>query len=161
MIPQTMDELEQVRTDCLKMVNKRAATSAAGAVVPVPGADIGVDISIMMELLPAINRKFGLTPEQIDDLDTTVKGQVLVIISSLGSKLVGKVITKATIALLLKTVGKRVAVKQVTKFIPFVGQAVAAGISFGAMKHLGQSHIDDCYEVCRQMIESKPTDIEE
>jgi hypothetical protein len=152
LIPKTMEELERIRQECLAMVNKRAATSAAGAVVPVLGADIGVDISIMLELLPAINRKFGLTPEQIDDLDTTIKGQVLVIITSLGSKLVGKVITKTTVALLLKTVGKRVAVKQVTKFIPFVGQAVAAGISFGAMKHLGNSHINECYEVCKQLI---------
>ncbi len=155
MIPTTMRELDRLREECKSMVNKRATASAAAAVVPLPGVDIGADVTIMMELLPSINRKFGLSSEQIDQLDATIKGQVLVIITSLGSKLVGKLITKETIMLLLKKLGTRVAVKSVTKFIPFVGQAVSAGISFGAMKYLGNSHIDECYEVCKRVIEMK------
>lgn len=153
MIPTTLTELNRVREECKSMVNKRASASAAAAVVPVPGVDIGADVAIMMELLPAINRKFGLSPEQIEQLDGAIKAQALVIITSLGSKLVGKLITKETVVLLLKKVGTRVAVKSVTKFIPFVGQAVSAGISFGAMKYLGNSHIDECFEVCRRIIE--------
>nr|WP_263323558.1 hypothetical protein [Neobacillus sp. Marseille-Q6967] len=155
MFPNSIRELDRIREECKSMVNKRATASAAAAVVPVPGADIGADVAIMMELLPAINRKFGLSPEQIDQMDAALKGQIMVIITSFGSKLVGKMITKQTIALLLKKVGARVAVKQVTKFIPFVGQAVSAGISFGAMKYLGNSHIDECYEVCRRIIAMK------
>jgi uncharacterized protein YutE (UPF0331/DUF86 family) len=67
--------------------------------------------------------------------------------------LVGKLITKQTVMLLLKKVGARVAVKQVAKFIPFVGQAVSAGISFGAMNYLGNSHIDECYDICKRIIQ--------
>ena len=158
MIPTTLTELNRVRAECKSMVNKRASASAAAAVVPVPGADIGADVVIMMELLPAINRKFGLSPEQIDQLDGEIKAKILVIISSIGSEIVGKLITKQAVAMLLKKVGARVAVKQVTKFIPFVGQAVSAGISFGAMKYLGNSHIDECYEVCKRIIEAKRTE---
>jgi uncharacterized protein (DUF697 family) len=153
LIPKTISELDSIKEECKSMVNKRASASAAAAVVPVPGVDVGADVAIMMELLPAINRKFGLSPEQIDQLDSAIKGQILVIISSLGSKLVGKLITKETVVLLLKKVGTRIAVKSVTKFIPFVGQAVSAGISFGAMKYLGNSHIDECYEVCKRLIQ--------
>jgi uncharacterized protein (DUF697 family) len=152
-IPKTISELDRIREECKSMVNKRASTSAVAAVIPVPGADIGADVAIMLELLPAINRKFGLTPEQIDGLDVAIKGKILVIISSIGSQLVGKIITKQTVMLLLKKIGTRVAVKQVTKFIPFVGQAVSAGISFGAMKYLGNSHIDECYDVCKRIIQ--------
>lgn len=155
MIPRTITELEQVRESCKSMVNKRATASAAAAVVPLPGVDLGADVTIMMELLPAINRKFGLSPEQIDELDGEIKAKILVIISSLGSKLVGKLITKELVVAMLKKVGVRVAVKQVSKFIPFVGQAVSAGISFGAMKYLGNSHIDECYEVCKHVIEKQ------
>ena len=140
------------------MVTKRASASAVAAIVPVPGVDIGADVTIMMELLPPINRKFGLSPEQIDQLDAAIKGQVLVVITSLGSKLVGKFITKEAIMLLLKKVGTRVAVKSVRKFIPFVGQAISAGISFGAMKYLGNSHIDECYEVCQRIIQMKQSE---
>lgn len=154
MIPKTLQELDQIREECKSMVNKRASVSAAAAVVPVPGADVGADIAIMMELLPAINRRFGLSPEQIDQLDAATKGKIAVIITSIGSQLVGKLVSKQTVTLLLKKVGTRVAVKSVSKFIPLIGQAVSAGISFGAMKYLGNSHIDDCYEVCRRMIEN-------
>jgi uncharacterized protein (DUF697 family) len=153
MVPISMKELDRIREESRSMVNKRASASAVAAVIPLPGVDLGADIAIMMELLPAINRKFGLSPEQIDQLDAELKAQTLVIISSIGSKLVGKLITKQTIVLLLKKVGARVAVKQVAKFIPFVGSAVAAGISFGAMKYLGNSHIDECYVVCKRVIQ--------
>ena len=65
-IPRKSSELEKIRKDCQWMVSKRALVSGAANLVPVPGADIAVDVGLMMELLPAINRKFGLSPEQID-----------------------------------------------------------------------------------------------
>jgi uncharacterized protein (DUF697 family) len=157
-VPNTLSELNRIREECKSMVNKRASASAAAAVIPVPGADVGADVVIMMELLPAINKKFGLSPEQIDQLDSVIKGKIAVIISSVGSELVGKYITKQTVTLLLKKVGAKIAVKQVAKYVPFVGQAVSAGISFGAMKYLGNSHIDECYEVCRKIIEMRESE---
>lgn len=148
-------ELDMIRKQCRTMVNKRATASAMAAVVPVPGVDIGADVAIMLELLPAINRKFGLSPEQLDQVDGKMKAQILVIATSLGSEVIGKVITKEVITTLLKKVGIKVASKQVAKFIPILGQAAAAGISFGAMKHLGNSHIEDCYQVCRKIADNK------
>lgn len=155
MIPKNLSELNRIREECKSMVNKRASASAAAAVIPVPGADVGADVVIMMELLPAINKKFGLSREQLDQLDSVIKGKIAVIISSIGSELVGKYITKQTVTLLLKKVGAKIAVKQVAKYVPFIGQAVSAGISFGAMKYLGNSHIDECYEVCRRIIDMR------
>jgi hypothetical protein len=38
-----------------------------------------------------------------------------------------------------------VATGSVAKYVPFIGSAVAATISFGAMKLAGNAHIDDCY----------------
>ncbi len=153
MFSRTIEELDRIKKECKSMVIKRATASAAAAAVPVPGVDIGADVAIMLELLPAINRRFGLSPEQIEQLDSAIKGKILVIISSIGSELIGKIITKKLVVTLLKKVGTRVTVKQAAKYVPFVGQAVSAGISFGAMKYLGNSHIDECYEVCRRIIE--------
>lgn len=155
MIPRTIEELDRIRDECKSMVNKRATSSAAIAIVPVPGADVVADVAIMLELLPAINRKFGLSQEQIEKLDSAIKAKILVIITSIGSQLIGKVITKELVVLLLRKVGVRVAIKQVAKFIPFVGQAVSAGISFAAMKYLGNSHIDECYSVCKRVNDMK------
>jgi len=154
-LPISISELDRIKAECNAMVSKRASASAAAAVVPIPGADVGADVVIMMELLPAINRKFGLSPEQIDQLDSEIKGRLAIIISSVGSELVGKYITKTVVAQLLKKMGVKMAIKQVTKYVPFVGQAVSAGISFGAMKYLGNAHIEECYAVCKRSMESK------
>jgi uncharacterized protein (DUF697 family) len=134
------------------MVSIRATASAAASVIPLPGVDVATDIAILMELLPAINKKFGLSPEQIEQLNSAIKAEMLVIISSVGSQLIGKVITKDLVASLLKKIGSSIATKQVTKFIPFVGQAVSAGISFGAILYLGNAHIDECCIVCMRVM---------
>lgn len=39
------------------------------------------------------------------------------------------------------------------KYIPFVGSAASATVSFGAMKWMGNSHVTDCYEVIKRLID--------
>ncbi len=152
MIPTTLKELEAIREECKSMVTKRAGVSAGAAVIPLPGVDLGADISLLLEMIPAINRKFGLAPEQIDQLDPQIKKTILVVATSVGSEMVGKLVTKELIMMVLKRVGIRIASKQVVKYIPFLGQALAATISFGAMKMVGNSHVDDCFEVAKRAL---------
>lgn len=73
MLPRTIEELDALRGECKSMVTSRAGLSAGAAMVPIPGADIGADVTLLLEMIPAINRKFGLTPEQIDQLDPQIK----------------------------------------------------------------------------------------
>ena len=155
MIPSSLKELERVRDECKSMVTTRAGLSAGAAIVPVPGADIGADVMLLLEMIPMINRKFGLAPEQIDQLDPQIKKLILVAATSIGSDMIGKLLTKEIILQVLKRVGIRVASKQVAKYIPILGQAVAATISFGAMKMVGNSHVDDCFEVAKRALEAQ------
>lgn len=152
MLPRTIEELNALRDECKSMVTTRATLSAGAAVIPIPGADIGADVTLLIEMIPTINRKFGLTPEQIDNLDPQIKKIILVAITSIGSELIGKMVTKQLIMQVLKSVGIRVTTKSVAKFIPILGQVLAASISFGAMKMVGNSHVDDCYEVAKKAI---------
>lgn len=109
MPPRTLAELNAIRDECKTMVTKRAGLSAGAAVIPIPGMDIGADVSL------------------------------LVAISSLGL---------------------RVATKSAAKFVPILGQALAAGISFGAMRMVGNSHVDDCYEVAKKLTLAAPTEVQ-
>ena len=45
--PENMEQLEQIKTECIQMVNKRALLSGAAAAVPLPGVDLSADITIM------------------------------------------------------------------------------------------------------------------
>ena len=150
-LPQSKTDLEKVRDECKKLVTRRAGLSATAAVVPIPGLDIGADMLLLSEMLEAINRRFGLSREQVDLLDPQLKKIVLVAATSIGSEAVGRFITRHILIGLLQRIGVRVASKSALRFIPILGQGIAAGISFGAMKMLGDAHVDDCYRVVSEL----------
>ena len=160
MIPKSQAELDSVRDECYSMVTKRASIAAGTSAVPVPGVDIASDVALLMELIPAINRKFGLSPDDIEAYDAMTKQMLYQIIKRAGLSLIGTTISKTLVTTALKKVAGRTVVKQVFKFVPFAGWAINAGIGFGAMKYVGNSHVDDCYSICRRYLEQSSFKIE-
>lgn len=155
MIPKTTKELEEVKQECLSMVNKRSSISAVTAIIPIPGVDVGADVLILMQMIDTINKKFGLSETQLSKLDARFKEKIFVIISSLGSELIGRVVTKQIVISLLKKVGIRFTTKQVTKYVPIIGSILSGTISFTAMKYVGKKHIEDCEKVVKKLIEQE------
>lgn len=155
MLPETLDELDAVRERCREIVTKSASLSATVAIVPLPGLDVGTDIAILTRLLPRISREFGLSAEQLQELDTETRKIVLVLASALGSELVGRTITREVVTQLLKKVGIRLTTGTLSKLVPLVGQALAASVSFAAMRFLGNGHVEDCYRVARRALEAR------
>ncbi|PHV01295.1 hypothetical protein CSQ88_13115 [Iodobacter sp. BJB302] len=151
----TMSELEAIKTECHSMVTNRASLSAVSSAVPMPGVDIAADVAIMLELIPAINRKFGLSQEQIEGYSPATKHLIYQIIKKNGTALVGQTITKTLITQVMKKVAGRTAAKQALKFVPFIGSVANAAIGFGAMKYLGNSHINECFEVYKKILAKK------
>ena len=147
MLPESIAELEKIRASCKAMVRRRAATSGGMSLIPIPGVDIAGDVGMLLQLIPAINRKFGLTPEQIEDLDSRHKVAIYAMLKKVGSDLAGRAITKRLVVAALKKVGARMAAKQVLKYVPFAGQAAAVALSVAAMMYLGNSHVDACFEI--------------
>ena len=152
--PQNPEELERVKTECMKLVNKRAVLSGVAAAVPLPGVDISADITIMVELLTEINKRFGLSEEQISQLDFERKKVLLVIISSVGNELAGKTISATVVRSVLKKVSNKIAARQVSRLVPLAGQALSAGISFAAMRYLGRQHVEQCYQIALRYMNS-------
>ena len=152
MAPRTLEELDAIRASCRKLVMTRSAASAAIAVIPIPGTDVLADVGMILEMLPVINRRFGLSLEQIEELPAALQGAVMGAASRIGSSLVGKTITKELLIAVLKRVGVRITASTAAKFVPFLGSALAAGISFIAMRMLGNRHVEDCYAVARSLI---------
>ena len=136
-----------------KLVTKRALVSAGASVLPIPGMDVAVDIGVMISILSAVNQEFGLTPEQIEALPIERRLKVFGLISMAGSTLAGKVVTAPLALALLKGLGVKLTSKQAVRWVPFVGQAVAASVSFGALKILGNQHIEDCARISREFSE--------
>jgi uncharacterized protein (DUF697 family) len=136
---------------CRKLVNKRALVAAGVAMVPVPGLDWLTDIGVLVQVLPEINRAFGLTPQQIEQLAPDRKLVVYKALSAGSSMVVGRIVTRELVIQLLKAVGVRLTTQQAAKFVPIAGQAVSAMLTYGALRYVCEQHIRQCQAVARQL----------
>lgn len=133
-----------------KLLNKRAVVAALASSVPVPGLDWAVDAALLSNLLPKISAEFGLTPQQLDLLDPNKREQAQKAIAVVGSVVIGRVMTRE---LALKAAGKlgvRMTTRQLSKYIPLAGQAVAAALGYATLRFLGEQHIRDCIRVAEE-----------
>lgn len=133
-----------------KMLHRRALAGAAASALPVPGVDWLVDAALLSRLIPAINAEFGLTPEQLDRLPRRKREQVEKAVGVVGSMVIGKFITRDLVIKAAAAVGKRLTLKQATRYVPIAGQALSALIGYSAIRYLGEEHIRDCVQVCKQ-----------
>jgi uncharacterized protein (DUF697 family) len=136
------------------MVTKRSLAAAGAAIVPVPGADLMVDIGLLANMLPGISKAFELDHDSVDKLDPNIAESVFVIAAGLGNNLIGRLVTRKLILGMVRKVGVRAASASVARFVPVIGSIVAASIGFGAMKLAGNAHIDDCYRTARALLTS-------
>ena len=130
-----------------RMLHQRALMAAVASTVPVPGLDWAVDAALLARLLPRINAEFGLTPQQLDLLDPEKREQVQKAVSMVGSVVIGKFITKELVLKATKKMGVHMTTKQLAKYVPFAGQAVAATLGYATLRYLGEQHIQDCIKV--------------
>lgn len=154
-LPRNPIELEAARVRSRKRLTRTAAIASAAAIIPLPGIDIAVDAGALLKLIPEINREFGLTPDQIEQLSPNKQLIVYKSIVAVGGAMVGKLITRELVIEALKVVGVRLTVKQVSKYVPIAGQALSAAIGFAAMQYVGRQHIKECARVAELVREMK------
>jgi uncharacterized protein (DUF697 family) len=143
--------LDQIRRECIDLVKKRAWISAGAAIVPVPFLDVVIDTSVLSVLLPQINAKFGLEPEQIAVYDPATRQVRWNALRKRGFQFAGLVTTRAVARKSLSGFAGKILTKQVTKFIPLGGQMVAATLGYQILKKIALTHVEDSYKLAKQM----------
>lgn len=133
-----------------KLLHRRALAGAAASTIPVPGVGWAADAALMSRLITGINAEFGLTPEQLSALPAAQRDKVEGAAEAVGSVVIGKFITGELVRKVALAVGKRLAIKQAAKYVPLGGQAMSALIGYNALRAVGEAHIRDCVQVCRQ-----------
>ena len=61
---------------------------------------------------------------------------------------------KEGILMLLKSFAGREAVKTFAKYIPFIGQAIAAGLGYAITSNAGNSYLSDCHDLAEEALKN-------
>ncbi len=143
--------LEQIREECLELIKKRAYMSAGAAVIPVPFLDVLIDVGILSQLIPEINARFGLAPEQVSVFDPKTKQVQWDELRKRGVQFSGFVVARTAVKKSINNVAAKYITKQVTKFIPLGGQLIAASLGYFVMKKVAEAHVEDSYKLAKNI----------
>lgn len=150
--PRAMEpDFDALRTECRSLVRRRALLAASVSFVPIPGVDFITDVAVLVKLLPEINARFGLGDAQVERLSPARKAIAYRLMVSAGGLLARKITTTTLLTTVLRRAGLRLGVMEVSRFVPVVGQGVAAIVAYLALTHLANRHIDECAALAREM----------
>jgi hypothetical protein len=149
--PSAGPDLDALRRECQALVRRRALLAASVSFVPIPGVDFITDVAVLVNLLPEINARFGLGEAQVERLSPTRKAIAYRLMVSAGGLLARKITTTTLLTTVLRRAGLRLGVMEATRFVPLVGQGVAAIIAYLALTHLARQHIDECAALAREI----------
>ena len=113
----------------------------------------------MSQLIPEINTRFGLAPEQISVYDPKTKEVHWKELRKRGIEFSGLVVARTAVKKSINNVAAKVITKQVTKFIPLGGQIIAASLGYFVMKKVAEAHVEDCYRLALQIQQKQKTTI--
>jgi uncharacterized protein (DUF697 family) len=159
-MPSSPAQIEAVAAECRRMVSRRALFAAGVAVVPIPGVDWATNVGVLVKVLPDINRKFGLSAEQVERLAPDRRLVVFKAITAGGTMLVGRIVTRELVMATLRMVGVRLSAQQAVKYVPIAGQGLSAVLTYGALRYVCEQHIKQCMVICEQLRLPAPTVIE-
>lgn len=117
---------EEQRKKCHTIIHSHAVAAAAGNAIPVPGLGVAADITTMTTMAMSLSAVFGSSiPENV------AKNMAIATIKST----------------LLKQPLKTIA-KEVSKFIPGLGQIVAPSISVAMLESAGWAMANELEQRC-------------
>lgn len=139
--------LEQKHEECAAYVEAAARTAALNALNPIPGADVAIDVGVVLLLLVRLRHAYGLGDQGVPyatlALPTLATPLRLLVEQS----------TRHGALLLLQRFAARRLAQQVLKYIPILGQAAAAGLGYTLASSAGARYAEDCAAVARALLE--------
>jgi len=148
----TLRELDNIKNDNNKYINKVATGSGVSNAIPLPGVGEGYDISMLIEAMNKIARSYGLDKESVDSLPSNIRIAIYGAVKETTMELIGKKITAAAIKKILKKMGIRIATKTAAKYVPFVGPVISGVISATAMRKVLKDWNNDCHYTAKKIL---------
>ncbi len=137
------EALKKKREVALRQVPLYAGLSAANGLNPIPGVDVAADVGLLVKLAKAIAEVYGLTDKRMEYVAKLLGPRALAPLLAKATQFAAKYFAKQGILLLLKRIAARTTAKHVSKWVPFVGPLVSAGIGWKATFMLGEQLVDE------------------
>lgn len=145
-----LDAIDALALDLKKRLSRKALWGSASSLIPLPLIDLAVDVALLSNMLTDIHQTFGLTPAQLDAMDTGKRHKTFAAIQWVGNRAIGQFVTAAVIKRLIAGAGIKLTAGQLTKVVPIAGQIASAALNYGTLRHIVNMHIDDCVKVLKQ-----------
>lgn len=144
-----------------RLLGRKALMAAAVGAVPVPGIDWAADATLLSRVIPQISAEFGLSVTQLERLAPYDRERIQKAAAAVGALLVGRLVTREALIKLARHAGVKLTAQQAAKYVPLVGQAVSATLSYAALRALGELHIKECVQVAQSVRHLLPSPIPE
>jgi GTP-binding protein EngB required for normal cell division len=140
------DFLDEKKKACNRYAILAAASAAAANLVPVPGLGFSADLVAVAALLAIIRSDFDLDVAKLTAFEALVPALAGTIEN------VMKAASQEGILWMMRRYAGTIIVSQASQFIPFVGQAIAATLSFLTIQFIASHYIDECYDIAEAML---------
>lgn len=139
-----------------RLLGRKALMAAAVGAVPIPGIDWAADAALLARVVPQISAEFGLSVTQVERLAPHERERIRKAAATVGALLVGRLVTRDLLIKLASHAGVKLTAGQAAKFVPLAGTLISAGLSYAALRSLGELHIKDCVRVAQSISHQLP-----
>ena len=145
----SIEELENIKKDCQSTIKRYAMASAATSVLPLPGIDIAADLTVIYKMFSVIKENYGL--DMVNPSTLEHYGALAPLVRSVFNFVTKDGIMKLVAHYAPKYIGKKYA----AKYVPIIGQGVAAVAGYKLATFLGKKYSDDCYKLCVKILKNQ------
>jgi len=147
------DALKKKRKVATSRIPIYAGLSAVNGLNPVPGLDVAADISVLVKLGHEVAHIYGLTNNQFEYIKRALGPKAISpLLFAKFAQFGGKYLAKEGVLLLLRQIAARTTTKQLSKWVPFVGPLIAAGIGWQATFMLGEQLVDEAEVLAKDIL---------
>lgn len=152
------DALKKKREVAMGLLPLYAGASAANGFNPIPGLDIAADIAILLKFAQTVSSIFGLNSEQLEYFKRLLGPDKIPALLAKVAQFAAKYLAKEGVIQILKGIATRGVVKSLSKWVPFVGPLISAGIGWQATFMLGEDLVNEAEALAQEILHAMVED---
>jgi ElaB/YqjD/DUF883 family membrane-anchored ribosome-binding protein len=122
-----------------------AVASATGAIAPIPGVSMAIDIAMIINKISFYKSQLGLPDENSDEFRRLIPENQQKVLKYCSSNMV-------QMATFIAGYSTKAIVEELVRLIPFVGPGIAAGISFSSTYAFLHDCLDELEETAEDLL---------